>query len=89
MNLRTCYLAGCRILGSEFAFLRNLPTVSAVSAQQCKQKEKKKFGSSLARQVFCYGSGEYFLFDLVWFLCSCSISFLFFFLLCIFPLLVF
>jgi hypothetical protein len=30
--------------------LLNLPTVSAVSAQQCKQKEKK-FESSLARQV--------------------------------------
>ena len=33
-------------------------------AQQCKQKEKK-FESSLARQVFLYGSGEYLLFDLV------------------------
>jgi hypothetical protein len=35
-----------------------------VHAQQCKQKEKK-FESSLARQVFLYGSGEYLLFDLV------------------------
>jgi hypothetical protein len=41
LNLRICYLAGCRIQGSDLLFLRNLPTAIAVSAQECKQKEKK------------------------------------------------
>jgi hypothetical protein len=68
-------------------FLRNLPTVSAVSAQQCKQKEKQNF--DLPWQDKFSAMGVESMSYLILFLCSCSISSLFFFLLCIFPILLF